>query len=111
MIERMYQKATTFATFAFRDSNELTSYLKTPRIQPSEKFDSVTWWFENKKDFPVLSRIAKDYLSIMPTSIPSERTFSQSGLTVTKSRSSLHSETVRELVCLKSWNKLFQQYF
>ena len=41
----MYQKATTFA---FRDSNELTSYLKTPRIQPSEKFDSVTWWFENR---------------------------------------------------------------
>ena len=60
-----------------------------------------------KTPWEILSKIAKDYLSIMPTSVPSERTFSQSDLTVTKSRSSLHSETVRELVCLKSWNKLF----
>ena len=79
MIERMYQKATTYVN---RDSNELTAYLKSPRIQPSEKFDSITWWCEHKKDFPILSKIAKDYLSIMPTSVPSERTFSQSGLTV-----------------------------
>ena len=68
-------------------------------------FDVVAWWGANQSKYKVLSRVARDYLSIMPTSAPSERAFSAGGLEVTKLRCSLHPETVRQLVCLKSWNK------
>ena len=45
----------------------------------------------------------QDYLAIMSTSVPCEQLFSLAGLTVTKSRNSLDNETVRAVLCLKSW--------
>ena len=45
-MERMYQKATTYVD---RDSNELTAYLKSPKIQPSEKLVDVEYVY----DFPI----------------------------------------------------------
>jgi len=50
-----------------------------------------------------LSKIAKDFLSSMPTSVPSERAFSIAGLTIDKKRQRMHSNTAQELLCLKSW--------
>ncbi len=82
----------------------MSDYLKSPRVEDiNENFDPVKWWSERQNKSPILCKIAKDYLAMMVTSVPSERTFSQGGLTVTKSRTQLHSQTVRELICLKSW--------
>ena len=39
----------------------------------------------------------------MSTSILYKQLFSLAGLTVTKSRNSLDNETVRAVLCLKSW--------
>ena len=47
-----------------------------------------------------------NFLAAQATSVPSERGFSLSGLTVTDLRNRLHPETVRCLMCLQSWFKL-----
>ena len=86
--------------------NDLDMYLNNPRIDAESAGDPLVWWKENQNTYPVLSRIAIDYLALAPTSVSSERSFSKAGLNVTKTRSSLHSQTVRELICLKSWNKI-----
>ena len=44
--------------------------------------------------------MARDYVSLMPTSVPSEKTFSIGRLTVDDTRTKLHS---KKLLCLKSW--------
>ena len=71
---------------------------------------SLNWWNENKSDFPILSIIAKDYLSIMPTSVCSERHFSLSGLTIDILRSSLHPDTAQYLICQTAWNKIYKNF-
>jgi hypothetical protein len=56
--------------------------LKSPRKEDTcDNFDPVKWWSEKQNKSPVLRKIAKDYLAIIVTSAPLERTFSHGGLT------------------------------
>ncbi|GET60559.1 ribonuclease H-like domain-containing protein [Rhizophagus irregularis DAOM 181602=DAOM 197198] len=57
-------------------------------------------------NYPNLSKMALDYLAIPATSAPVERIFSSGTDLVTQKRCSLKGETIRELMCLKSWWKL-----
>lgn len=50
---------------------------------------------------PVWSSIAQDYLSIMASSVSSERAFSQGGITISKRRSRLKGDIVEALQCIK----------
>ncbi|CAG8506595.1 5939_t:CDS:2 [Dentiscutata heterogama] len=83
------------------DLDELTRYWEI--IAPPEETSVCDWWKANQRAFPNLATMAKDYLAIMSTSVPCEQLFSLAGLTVTKSRNSLDNETVRAILCLKSW--------
>ena len=73
---------------------EYDVYINEPRIIFSNKFDVIEWWRNNQGHFPILASIAKNYLCIQSTSVPSE---------VTKLRNQLNPETMRKLMCLKSW--------
>ncbi|RNA41235.1 zinc finger BED domain-containing DAYSLEEPER-like [Brachionus plicatilis] len=84
------------------DEDELSTYLKQPPIIYSNEYDILQWWKENNKDLSIMAQIAKDFLSLMPTSVPSEKCFSIGTLTGDKNRTRLHSNTVQELLCLKS---------
>lgn len=90
-----------FTPILATDSDELIRYWET--ISPPEEIFVCDWWKANQAAFPNLAIMAKNYLAIMSTSVPCEQLFSLAGLTVTKTRNSLHNETVQAVLCLKSW--------
>ncbi|MBN3302803.1 ZBED4 protein, partial [Amia calva] len=61
----------------------------------------LKWWRENGSQYPLLSPIAKAYLSIPATSVPSECVFSTAGNIVTAQRSQLLPENIDMLIFLK----------
>ena len=67
-------------------------------LQCSE--DPLQWWNYHNRHFPHLSIMAKKYLSIPATSVPSERAFSVAGYIVNEKRSCLLPENVSTLVFL-----------
>ena len=50
---------------------EIETYLSTPRIDMEA--DPLVWWRHNCKIFPLLSKLARKYLSVCATSSSSER--------------------------------------
>jgi hypothetical protein len=65
----------------------------------------LAWWREQSTSFPILARLAKKFLSIPSTSVPSERVFSTAGDIVTAQRSALKSVHVDRLIFLKkNWD-------
>ena len=68
---------------------------------PPETTDVYQWWRNNQHLFPILSRIARKYLSIPATSVPCERLFSDSGNLITSKRTRLGSDVVNQLLFVK----------
>lgn len=61
----------------------------------------VWWWGLNAARYLVWSSLACDYLSIMATSVSSERAFSSSAIMISKRCSCLTGDVVEALQCLK----------
>ena len=51
--------------------------------------DPFLWWQERKHLYPLLSVLARKYLSVQRTSTPAERVMSRMGLILTKKRLNL----------------------
>ena len=60
----------------------------------------LDWWKINQVRFPHLANLAKRLLCIPATSAPSERVFSNAGLTIAKDRANLAPDTASELIFL-----------
>ncbi|OWY91696.1 hypothetical protein PHMEG_00039622, partial [Phytophthora megakarya] len=56
------------------------------------------WWRFNRNKFPSLSKLARKWLGVVASSVPSERAFSTAGCVVTVKRGSLAPAFVRDLV-------------
>ncbi len=67
----------TFTSTTSVNTAELKVYLKEPVVADDE--DILNYWKKNRMRFPILSSMAKDFLSMMPTSVLSERAFSLAG--------------------------------
>ena len=81
---------------------EIDNYLNDIITPTSpEATDVYQWWCINQHSFPILSRIARKYLSIPATSVPSERLFSDARNQVTSQRTSLAPEVVSQLLFVK----------
>lgn len=60
----------------------------------------LVWWKHNSRRFPILSKLARTYLPIPATSVPSERAFSIAGHIANAKRACLLPENVNMLVFL-----------
>ncbi|AVK75720.1 hAT family C-terminal dimerization region domain containing protein [Pandoravirus neocaledonia] len=93
---------------AYRRKPVVPSFLPQtdPNMSP-KMFDPLLWWKQRETKYPSLAPLARRYLSITATSVPSERVFSKSGWIVNKRRCTLSDEHVSLLVFL-SCNKCHQ---
>ncbi|GBP41993.1 Putative AC transposase [Eumeta japonica] len=73
--------------------DELEEYLRKPRAASSE--DILERWRTHETEYPVLSQMARDFLSIPATSVPAERLFSKASLVIRKHRNRLSDESAR----------------
>lgn len=56
--------------------------------------NGIKLWESLAPRFPILAKIARDFLSIKPASVSSERAFSRAGFTITSDRASISEKTV-----------------
>ncbi|MBW0571655.1 hypothetical protein O181_111370, partial [Austropuccinia psidii MF-1] len=68
-------------------TNEILEYLQTD--SPNYSICILELWKSHKNRFPILSKIARDYLGIPATLAPSERVFSEAGNLITNKCTSL----------------------
>lgn len=73
--------------------------------------DPFEWWKQKQSRFPILARLARKYLGICPTSVPSERLFSDVGNNITLKRTNLKPDLVGEMMFLKRNMCLFDSIF
>ncbi|XP_077386781.1 E3 SUMO-protein ligase ZBED1-like [Festucalex cinctus] len=85
-------------TIRERAKEEITKYRGRDGLDVNG--DVLQWWKE-QVDLPLLSKLARSYLSIPATSVPSERVFSTAGDIITAERSRLLPEHVDQLIFLK----------
>lgn len=83
------------------NQSELDDYFILPVA--SRGTDPLNWWRDHESRYPTLSHMAKDYLAIPGTSASSKRLFLSGRQTMTDYRPLLDSETMRDLMCLKTW--------
>lgn len=83
---------------------ELEVYMEQElQSRKDANFDILSWWKVNQVEFPVLSRLARDILSIQVSTVSSESAFSAGGRVVDPFRGRLDPETVQALICTKNW--------
>lgn len=84
-----------------QSNKELEQFLSQPRAMNNE--DGLQWWKRHELQFPILAKMARDFLSISATSVPAERLFSKASIVIRKHRNRLNNESARWLLCINSW--------
>ncbi|XP_011408502.2 PREDICTED: zinc finger BED domain-containing protein 1-like [Amphimedon queenslandica] len=79
---------------------EVRRYFEEPIIPRSS--NPLLWWKENQHRFPRLMQIAKKYLCIPGSSVPSERLFSKAGQLVSERRNRLKPKNIDLLLFLNN---------
>jgi hypothetical protein len=67
------------------------------------KFSALDWWKANTSKYPILSKVAKDILSTLISTVTLESTFSAGGGVIDPYRASLSTKTVQMLLCGADW--------
>ena len=83
------------------NTDELIRYWES--VDASFDIEPLSWWHTHSTEYPVLSKMAKDYLSVQASSVPCEQLFSLAGNVVSKKRNKLSESTTRACLCLRSW--------
>jgi len=94
------RSSTTVSTPTLSAIIEVRQYLEEPNIGRHE--DPLVWWKGGVSVYPKLSAMAKRQLSIVATSVPSERVFSKSGQLISERRSRLTAKNVQMVMFLNA---------
>ncbi|KAK9713593.1 hypothetical protein RND81_06G037900 [Saponaria officinalis] len=78
-------------------------YMRAISDDEANSLDLCQWWKIQSKALPVMSAMAKDFLSIQVSSVASERAFSASKRVLDEKRTRMNSSTLRMCVCYKDW--------
>ena len=73
MMERFFEGAKSKSSKSSK--TEYQNYFDEPNIRFSRDYDVLSFWKEHEIKFPIMAQMAKDFLSIQPTSVSSERCF------------------------------------
>ncbi|KAJ3004761.1 hypothetical protein NUW54_g4661 [Trametes sanguinea] len=79
---------------------ELTTYLAL-RPKSFKTCNPLQWWSSHAREFPNLSRLARDILTIPGCAVAVERVFSGGRDTISLRRASLQPDTIRKLMLVK----------
>lgn len=80
--------------------DELAAYLSEPLCDEND--DPLAYWRTNKNRFPILARMARDYLALQPTSKDVEGTFSKGRRTIPYYRRSQNALSIRNQMLVNS---------
>ena len=104
--------SSSFFEDIFDDSNqereetpqdEISSYIQLPIEK--KNCDPLGWWQDRATFLPTLYYLAKKYLSVPATSVPSERLFSDAGMHLSAKRTCLSSDLLSKMLFLKRNHK------
>lgn len=84
-----------------RRLTEFQKYLNLPMA--SKKVNCLEFWKIHQSEYPLLSQMARDIFPIQSASVSVERDFSRSTRVVTPDRAALKPETIRAVMCVKSF--------
>ena len=90
------------------EEDEVSCYERLRDIKVKE--DPLNWWLNNRNNFPTLTQLARKYLSIPATSVPSERLFSDAGNHISAKRTQLAPDLVNKVLFLKRNNTHFEMF-
>ncbi|KAF7359902.1 putative AC9 transposase [Mycena venus] len=82
--------------------DEVSDYLAAPRVRTE---DPMNWWWNHRREYPVLSQVALDYLSVPSTSVAVERVFSHGRRLLEFTRNRMSGASFRRQLCLGSWGR------
>jgi hypothetical protein len=83
--------------------SELDACLEEVFVRMDERFEILSWSRTNTSKYLVLSAVARDFLSLPLSTVPSESAFNASGRILADNRSSMTPETIEYLICYKDW--------
>ena len=82
---------------------ELSEYLAGV-LNDDNEASPLNWWANTGKVlYPQLAEVARELLSVSPTSAPSERLFSAGNAVVSYRRNRLKATTIEALVSVRCW--------
>ena len=87
-------------------NDELTKYFNLS-LTPSS-VDVLQWWKIREIEFPILSKVVRNYYCIPATNTSVERIFSTNGRIYDDQRANLSPDMVSKLVCLNNWIKFIK---
>ena len=90
------------------DDDEVSRYAKLGNIKVKD--EPLTWWVNHRDSFPVLTQLARKYLLILATSMPSERLFSDASNYISVKRTCLASDLVNKFLFLKHNSVHFKMF-
>jgi hypothetical protein len=91
--------------FDNENDDELSKYLEQRIDIESIDDNPLTFWYENRFAYPILSRLARSIYSIPATTTNVERQFSASGMMISSRRTRLNPEQVNNAMFLRSVKK------